>query len=176
MSLVTETKMQKRPGDWLLLHQQAGTNFDLSPDPKGIDPLIASRLFGVRTNDFPVIILRAAIRGQNCRSLAVHPEQIEPAVTVQVSGIEDVRRNLTLNSIELSFTVAKPYQRAILCSRTRNSRQYQVECTVVVEISDAQTNIIFQNVSCSPAPSRLWSSSKPLPSSLSERVTIAPSA
>ena len=53
--------MQKWAGDRLLLHQQPGTNFDLSANAEGVDALIAGGLLSVRTNDFPVIVLRSVI-------------------------------------------------------------------------------------------------------------------
>ena len=44
-----------------LLQQESGTEFHFAADPKRIDPLVATCLARVWTNDLPVIVLCAVI-------------------------------------------------------------------------------------------------------------------
>ena len=98
LGLLAQTEMKLRSGDRLLLHQQAGANFDFAADAEGIDALIANRLHRVRTHHLPVIILRALIHRLHRLSVGRKAEQVEMAVVAQVGGVEDQRRSRRMSS------------------------------------------------------------------------------
>src|SRR5208282_1916011 len=61
LGLLSQSEMKLRTGDGLLLHQQAGPNFNFASDSERVDTLVAHGLHGVRPDDLPVIILRSLI-------------------------------------------------------------------------------------------------------------------
>ena len=83
--------MQLRPGDRLLLDEQAGANFDFSADTERIDALIADGLLGVRAHDLPVIVFRAVIYCLHGFAARTEAEEIQASVGAQVGDIENRR-------------------------------------------------------------------------------------
>src|SRR5215469_11053819 len=75
IGLITETEMQEWTRDGLLLHQQAGANFNFTANAEGIDSLIAGGLLGVRANDHPMISLRAVADSKSRGAAVVQAEQ-----------------------------------------------------------------------------------------------------
>ena len=90
--LLTQPKMNLRPGDRLLLHQQAGADFDFAANAERIDALVAEGLRGARPNHLPVIVLGPVVDGLDRLPVRGKAEQIELAVAVQVRRVEDQRR------------------------------------------------------------------------------------
>ena len=101
--------MKLRTCDWLLLHQETGTNFNFTADSERIDALIAHGLHGVRSNHLPVIIFRAAVDCLNWFSRSGKAEQIESAIPVQVRRVEHQRRTGGMvHQHKLAIVVAEP--------------------------------------------------------------------
>src|ERR1700728_2232168 len=56
LGLFSQSEMKLRAGDRLLLHQQAGANFNFAADSEWVDALVANGLHGMWPNYLPVII------------------------------------------------------------------------------------------------------------------------
>ena len=129
--------MELRAGDGLLLHQQAGADFDFAANAKWIDALVADGLRGVRPYDLPVIILRALIDRLYRLPVRGQTQQIEPAVAVQVCGVKNqCRPGRLIQQREFSLRIAEPDQRAgrALPGAGETGDKIQIERSVVIEI------------------------------------------
>ena len=114
LGLLAQAEMKLRPGDRLLLHQQAGADFDFAADAERIDALIANRLRRVRPHDLPVIVLRTLIDcpAPACPS-ADSPSRSRRPSLLSIGGVEDQRRAHGMRQQRESVRcVAEPDQRA----------------------------------------------------------------
>src|ERR1700722_12942938 len=132
-------------GDGLLLHQQAGANFNLTANPKRIDALVAHGLHGVGPDHLPVIILRSLVHGLHRLSVDRETEQVELAISTQIGYVKHhcwSRGMIEQN--ELTVVIAEPNQGVGYAGigRRRRRSQKQIERSVIVEISHVQSDIV----------------------------------
>src|SRR5580693_4184490 len=128
--------------DRLLLHEQAGADFDFAADAEGIDALVADGLLGVGANNLPMIVFRAVTGGLRRLPISGKTDQIEAAVTSQVGDIEHgCRRRNAIQEDKPTVFVGKPNQRVqrVVRGVLRDWTEKQVKCAIVVEIGDKQT-------------------------------------
>src|SRR6201999_3981495 len=90
--LVAQSKMKLRPGDRLLLNEQARTNFDFSADAKWIDALISHGLLRVWAHHLPVIIFGAVIHSLHGLARSVKAQQVQAPVSGEVCDVENARQ------------------------------------------------------------------------------------
>ena len=172
--------MKLRPGDRLLLHQQAGADFDFAADAERIDALIADRLHRMRPHHLPVIVLRTLIDRLNRLPVGGKTEQIEMAIAAQVGGVKHQRRSNGLRQQrEFVLGIAEPDQRAgaWLLSVTRVVGERNRSSAPLLSRSATCRRDLARKSSClRPDTLAISAVSQLCPSFLSEMRMMAPSA
>ena len=92
LRLLAQAEVDRGAGQDLLLHEEARARLDFAADPERVDPLIARRDVSPRADLLPPVA-GAAPPEQPDRGTVLHPDQVEPAVGVQIGDGEELGRD-----------------------------------------------------------------------------------
>ena len=108
LRLIPQAEMDDRPGDHLLLDEQAGPDLDLPAQAERVDPAVAERPCAPGPDDLPVVVLGPPPDVPRAgRPSRRQPHQVEPAVGVQVGDGEDTQARRRGQRAEAALAVGQ---------------------------------------------------------------------